>query len=302
MTAGEGAVDWSRSVVVLVTPDGVARHLARPILERVEAAGFTPTHCRPCWLGPEDLDAMYRSNIDFVWDTFRYRLLDQLFQLGPSLAVVLADLGQDGEPHARLTRLKGATNPYRAAPGTIRRDLGGINSVLGLMHGSDSPEEAAYDSSILLPGDMGAWAATPEGVRRRCRLLERAVTPETRGFADVVGGLRARVLAALWPAVGEGGRRAARDLLARCGGPAALRARGRGAALAAELGLAGEPLLDVLAAEFDPDDPGPEPEAVQRLLGAAGLGLDRWESLVITTSRVFRPLRPQVPSPPEGEG
>ena len=54
---------------------------------------------------------------------------------------------------------------------------------------------------------------------------------------------------------------------------------------------AGEPLLDVLAAEFDPDDPGPEPEAVQRLLGAAGLGLDRWECLVVTTSRVFRPMR-----------
>ncbi|HXM55324.1 MAG TPA: nucleoside-diphosphate kinase, partial [Candidatus Dormibacteraeota bacterium] len=166
MTDGDDAIDWSRSVVVLVTPDGVVRHRARPILERVEAAGFAPTHCRVCWLGPEDLDEMYRSNIDFVWDTFRYRLLDQLFQLGPCLAVVLADLGGDGEPHGRLSRLKGATNPYKAPAGSIRRDLGGINSVLGLMHGSDSPEEAAYDGSILLPGDMGAWRATAGEVRR----------------------------------------------------------------------------------------------------------------------------------------
>src|SRR5262249_11113968 len=147
-TAGGGTPDWSRSVVVLVTPDGVVRHLARPILERVAAAGFAPTHCRQCWLGPEDLDEMYRSNIDFVWDTFRCRLLDQVFQLGPCLAVVLADLGDDGDPHGRLSRLKGATNPYKAAAGTIRRDLGGINSILGLMHGSDSPDEAAYDASI----------------------------------------------------------------------------------------------------------------------------------------------------------
>lgn len=280
-------VDWARSVVVLVTPDGVLRHRAVPILRRLTAAGFAATHCRLCRLGPEDLDEMYRSNIDFVWETFRYRLLDQAFQLGPCLALALTDVGDDGDPHGRMSRLKGATDPGRAPVGSLRRDLGGINGLLGLLHASDSAEEAAYDSSVLFPGGMDAWAATAAEVGRRCALLERATVLETRGFEDVVGGVRARLLTALWPEVGEAGRRGVADLLAR--GP--LGARGAGAAVARAAGLAAEPLLDVLAAEFDPADPGPDPAAVQRLLAARGLALDRWESLMLATSRVFRPVR-----------
>jgi nucleoside-diphosphate kinase len=46
--------------------------------------------------------------------------------------------------------MMGATNPRQAAPGTIRGDLG-ILFTENLVHGSDSAESAARESTIFFP-------------------------------------------------------------------------------------------------------------------------------------------------------
>jgi nucleoside diphosphate kinase len=82
-------VRWERTVLLLVTPDALARHLTIPLLGEVSAAGFNPVAYRLVTPGPEEIDRLYRMNIDFVWDTYRYRAVDLLFRFGPSLAVLL---------------------------------------------------------------------------------------------------------------------------------------------------------------------------------------------------------------------
>jgi len=46
----------------------------------------------------------------------------------------------------------GATNPRKAAPGTIRGDLGIYqNDTQNLVHASDSPESAAREIALFFP-------------------------------------------------------------------------------------------------------------------------------------------------------
>jgi nucleoside-diphosphate kinase len=47
--------------------------------------------------------------------------------------------------------MMGATNPRKAAPGTIRGDLG-ILFTENLVHGSDGPESAQREMGIFFPG------------------------------------------------------------------------------------------------------------------------------------------------------
>lgn len=52
---------------------------------------------------------------------------------------------------AQLRELMGATDPSKAAPGTIRRDLASsieANSI----HGSDSPDTARFEMGYFFPG------------------------------------------------------------------------------------------------------------------------------------------------------
>jgi len=64
----------------------------------------------------------------------------------PSNAVVMVLEADDAI--ARWRTLMGATDPAKAAPGTIRGDLGVSNS-FNLIHGSDSPEAAERELGLF---------------------------------------------------------------------------------------------------------------------------------------------------------
>jgi nucleoside-diphosphate kinase len=62
---------------------------------------------------------------------------------GPTLALVV-----EGESAVTVVRATmGATDPAKAAPGTIRGDLG-LSMPDNLVHGSDSPESAARELAL----------------------------------------------------------------------------------------------------------------------------------------------------------
>jgi nucleoside-diphosphate kinase len=46
--------------------------------------------------------------------------------------------------------MMGATNPFHAAPGTIRGDFG-LDLTQNLIHGSDSPQSAAREIALFFP-------------------------------------------------------------------------------------------------------------------------------------------------------
>jgi len=78
--------------------------------------------------------------------------LTQFMSSGPIVAMVLEGEGAI----AKVRELMGATDPAKAAPGTIRGDL--ASSIeQNVVHGSDSPESAAYE----IPTSSGRWSSSP---------------------------------------------------------------------------------------------------------------------------------------------
>ncbi|MFV2084263.1 nucleoside-diphosphate kinase [Micromonospora sp. LOL_021] len=285
------AVDWERTVFMLIAPDALARHLGGPIMDRVVAQGFQPVAWRVLWHRPANLDAFHERNITQVWKAYLYRLVDQLFDFGPTVALLVRDVRPDPRhpSHARLRLAKGASDPAEASPGTIRADLGSINVMLALMHSSDTPAESQRESAVFTDGELGGYdGGDPADLRTLLDLLSRSAPAERRGYSQVLAGLRARVLALAWPELSESARRSAADLLA--GDPSGLAATGVGEK-AAGLLAGGHPLAPILAAEFTPDRPGPDPARVQNLLAVHCARLDPWERLVLATSRRFPPRR-----------
>jgi nucleoside diphosphate kinase len=280
-------VDWDRTVFVLIAPDALARRVGETVLHRMAADGFRPIGWRVLWHRPTDLDAFNERNITQVWHGYLYRLVDQLFALGPTVAVLVHDdTPVDGlTSHQRLRRLKGASEPAEAAADSIRGSLGSINVMLALMHTADTAADARHESDVFT-AEGGYLDGDRAELYHLVRLLQAAQPCEVRGHAEVIAGIRARLLAAVWDDLSPGSRRAALDR----GDAEQLGQLGAGKPLA-DLLPASHPLADVLRADFTPDDRGPVLDRVRRLLPAYGLALDPWEDLVLVTSRRFTPRR-----------
>lgn len=292
-------VDWTRNVFVLLAPDTFVRGKQFDVLARLRALSLEPVAFRLVQMGPDLLDALYAINIADRWDTYRYRLLDRSFRIGPVMAMVFRDsakgegdgdgAGEAGEPYRRLAAEKGFHEPVRAAEGTIRRDLGAINSILGLLHSSDSPDEAAQESALFGVNGPGLRGVEPASALEGFLRLVAAERPaETRDFDGVLGGVRARAGRAAWADLSERGR----ELLVRRAGEDTLWAVGAGAEIAAELRCGPEnPMRAALVGEFTPEHPRVDMAEALNGLAAYGVALDEWEHLVLESSMYFQPRR-----------
>lgn len=132
--------------LVLVKPDGFARGLTGEVLARIERKGYrlaalailTPTR--------EQLAAHYAEHEGKAF----YEPLVAFMSSGPVTAIVI-----EGERCIEGFRsLAGATDPTKAAPGSIRGDFGrdwGKPVQENIVHGSDAPESAAREIGIWFP-------------------------------------------------------------------------------------------------------------------------------------------------------
>lgn len=284
-------IDPSQTVFTLICPDALARHLGVAVLKRIESAGFAPVAWRVLWHRPADLDSFHEQNITRVWEAYRYRLIDQLFAFGPTVALLVADQHPSGNgqqsSHDRLRLAKGPSDPASSGPGSIRGDLGSINAILSLMHCADSAADSVTESRVFA-GPGGFTRGDQGELRTLLGLLETSRQREERGYREVLAGLRARALAAAWEDLPRPVRKTAGVMLAA--GAGELAAPGSGERLAALLPDA-HPLAALLGADFTPRSPGPGLERVSALLATLGTGVDDWESLVLATSRRFAPRR-----------
>jgi nucleoside diphosphate kinase len=282
-------VDWDRTVFVLLAPDALARGLGEAVLDRLDALGYRPVAWHVLWQRPLELDAFHEKNITHSWKAYLYRLVDQLFAFGPTVAMLVHDErpGDADRPdsHQRLRQAKGASEPAEAGPGTIRGDLRSINAMLALMHSADCAADSRHESAVFL--DRDRFHTDPGGLRTALRLLTLAGPPERRGYPEVLAGLRARVLAAAWDELAPAARA---ELAAPAEVADGLTEPGAGERLAALLPV-GHPLASVLCADFTPECPGPALDRVRPLLRVHATDLDPWEDLVLATSRRFEPRR-----------
>jgi len=127
----------------IVKPDGVARNLIGQVLSRFEKAGLKVVAARMQHLSQRDAEGFYAVHAarPFFKDLVKY------MTSGPVLLQVL-----EGENAiAKNREIMGATDPKKAAPGTIRADF--AESIeANTVHGSDAPETAAVEIAYFFRG------------------------------------------------------------------------------------------------------------------------------------------------------
>jgi nucleoside-diphosphate kinase len=120
----------------IVKPDGVGRNLIGDVYRRFEQAGLAVVAARMMQLSQAEAEGFYAVHRErpFFKDLVRF------MTSGPVMVQVL-----EGEAAiAKNREVMGATDPKKAAKGTIRADLASSIDE-NVVHGSDAPETAAHE-------------------------------------------------------------------------------------------------------------------------------------------------------------
>jgi nucleoside-diphosphate kinase len=128
----------------IIKPDAVSRGLIGEILKRFEATGLKIAAGKLLWLAPERAQAFYAVHKERPF----YASLCVYMSSGPIFVSIL-------EAEGAITKnreIMGATDPAKAAPGTIRRDCG-KDVEQNAVHGSDGPETAASEIAFFFRPD-----------------------------------------------------------------------------------------------------------------------------------------------------
>ena len=126
--------------LVLVKPDGVQRGLVGAIIGRLERRGLKLISLRMMRLTKEVAARHYAEHQGKPF----YDGLIAFITSGP----VVAMIWEGREAVSVVRSLIGATDPLKAAPGTIRGDLA-LDLGMNLIHGSDSPERAETEIALF---------------------------------------------------------------------------------------------------------------------------------------------------------
>ena len=120
----------------IVKPDGVGRNLIGEIIHRFEKVGLRVVAARMMQLSRAEAEGFYAVHRERPF----FKDLVKFMTSGPVLVQVL-----EGEAAiAKNREVMGATDPKKAAAGTIRADL--AHSIdENVVHGSDAPETAARE-------------------------------------------------------------------------------------------------------------------------------------------------------------
>jgi len=124
----------------IVKPDGVGRNLIGDVYRRFEQAGLRVVAARMTHLSQAEAEGFYAVHRErpFFKDLVRF------MTSGPVMVQVL-----EGESAiARNREVMGATDPKKAAKGTIRADLA-TSIDENIVHGSDAPDTAAREISYF---------------------------------------------------------------------------------------------------------------------------------------------------------
>ena len=128
--------------LVLVKPDGVARGLTGQVVARLEAKGLRLVAAELRTLTVEVAEEHYGEHRERPF----FGSLVEFITSAPLLALVV-----EGPRAIEAFRaLAGATDPVKAAPGTIRGDFA-LEVQSNIVHGSDSPESAAREIALFFP-------------------------------------------------------------------------------------------------------------------------------------------------------
>ena len=126
----------------IIKPDAVAKNAIGEIYARFERAGLKIVAARMLALSRAEAEGFYAVHRERPF----FKPLVDFMTSGPVMVQVL-----EGENAiARNRELMGATDPKKAAPGTIRADF--AKSIdANAVHGSDGPETASVEIAYFFP-------------------------------------------------------------------------------------------------------------------------------------------------------
>lgn len=126
----------------IIKPDAVAKNVIGQIYARFESAGLKVVAARMAHLSPREAGAFYAVHKERPF----FKDLVDFMVSGPVMIQVL-----EGENAIQKNRdLMGATDPKKAAPGTIRADF--ADSIdANAVHGSDGAETARAEIAFFFP-------------------------------------------------------------------------------------------------------------------------------------------------------
>ena len=126
----------------IIKPDAVAKNVIGQIYARFEKAGLKVIAAKMIHLSRAEAEGFYavHKGRPFFNDLVEFMIS------GPVMVQVLEGEGAI----AKNRELMGATDPKKAAPGTIRADF--AQSIdANAVHGSDAPETAAVEIAYFFP-------------------------------------------------------------------------------------------------------------------------------------------------------
>lgn len=124
----------------IIKPDALRKNVIGEIVRRFEAAGLRVVATKLLRMTPETAARFYVVHKDKGF----YRSLTEFMSSGPVLVSVL----EGDNAIARNREIMGATDPAKAAAGTIRRDFG-TDVEKNAIHGSDAPDTARWEISFF---------------------------------------------------------------------------------------------------------------------------------------------------------
>lgn len=128
--------------LVLVKPDGVSRGLVGDVIARIERKGLRVVAMDMRTLDTDAARTHYAEHMERPF----FDSLVEFITSGPLVAMVV-----EGPRAIEAFRaVAGATDPVKAAPGTIRGDHA-LEVQENIVHGSDSPTSAAREIKLFFP-------------------------------------------------------------------------------------------------------------------------------------------------------
>lgn len=129
--------------LAIIKPDAVGRGLTADILSRIHAAKFHIVAIKSLRLTKSEAEGFYAVHRERPF----FRELTEFMSSGKAVVIVL----EAENAIAKWRETMGATDPAKAAPGSIRRELG-TSIQYNCTHGSDAPQTAAFEIGYFFSG------------------------------------------------------------------------------------------------------------------------------------------------------
>lgn len=126
----------SEKTLAIIKPDAVKKNVVGRIIQRIEDEGFKIAAMKMVNLTKDDAKGFYIVHKERPF----YNDLTNFMSSGPAVVMIL----ERDDAIARWRQVMGATDPAKAAPGTIRHEFG-FSVERNATHGSDARETAEWE-------------------------------------------------------------------------------------------------------------------------------------------------------------